>query len=32
MNRRNELLLTLGIFISLYFARLFILFTLRPFS
>ena len=29
MNRRNELLLFLGIFISLYFARLHLLSTLR---
>jgi hypothetical protein len=29
MNRRNELMLSLGVFISLYFVRFFILLTLR---
>lgn len=29
MNRRNELLLVLGLFLSLYFVRLFILSTLK---
>ena len=29
MNRRNEFLLFLGIFISLYFARIYLLSTLR---